>query len=70
MTKYGEQCLRDYINAITKAERVLKEAEHDVWMIEEIQDLYNISCCLRLALNTVQEGMSQALFESQEQSDE
>ena len=70
MTNYGQQCLRDYINAITKANRLLKEAEHDVWMVEETQDLYNISHCLREALNTVQEGMSQALFAEQEQSDE
>lgn len=67
MTSYGKECLKDYINAITKAERLLKEAEHDVWMIEEVQDLYNISLCLREALNRAQEGMSQALYTAQEQ---
>lgn len=67
MTNYGQQCLRDYINAITKAERLLNEAEHDVWMVEETQDLYNISRCLREALSKVQEGMSQALFAAREQ---
>lgn len=67
MNSYGRECLRDYINAITKAERVLREAEHDVWMVEETQDLYGISACLRAAMNTVQEGMSQALYAAQEQ---
>ena len=67
MTNYGKQCLRDYINAITKAERSLREAEHDMFMVEEVQDLYNISSSLRDALLKVQEGMSQALFEAQEQ---
>ena len=67
MTNYGKDCLRDYINAITKAERVLQEAEHEVWMVEETQDLYAISTCLREAMNKVQEGMSQALYTAQEQ---
>lgn len=66
MTNYGKECLRDYINAITKAERLFKEAEHDLFMVEETQDLYGVSCCLREAMLKIQEGMSQALFEAQE----
>jgi hypothetical protein len=65
MTNYNMQCLRDYINAITKAERALREAEHDVWMVEEVADLYGISRNLREALTKVQEGMSQALYTAQ-----
>lgn len=65
MTEYGRECVRDYINALVRAGRLLSDAEHDVWMVDEVNDLYNISRSLREALNKVIEGMSQEVYKSQ-----
>lgn len=63
MTEYGKECLSDYINALVRAERLMRESEHDMWMIEEVNDLYNISMHLREALSQVTEGMSQKMYD-------
>lgn len=65
MTEYGQEILRDYINALVRAERLLSDAEHDVWMVDEVSSLYNISRHLRDGLNSVIQGMSQELYKSQ-----
>lgn len=63
MTEYGKECLSDYINALVRAEKLMREAEHDMWMVEEVNDLYNISMHLREALSQVTEGMSQKMYD-------
>lgn len=63
MTEYGKECLRDYINVLVRAEKLMREAEYDMWMVEEVNDLYNISRHLREALNQVTEGMSQKMYD-------
>ena len=70
MTDYGEDCLRDYIKALIRAERLLRDAEHDVHMVKETQDLYSVSCHLREALNKVQEGMYQAVCNKKDQAND
>ena len=58
---HAEVALREYVRAINKAERLLSEAEHGVWMIDQVEDLYGISKSLRDALQKVSEGMYQVL---------
>ena len=65
MTEYGKECLREYLNALVRAERLMRESEHDMWMVEEVNDLYNISMHLREALSKVTEGMSQKMYDKQ-----
>ena len=65
MTEYGEECLREYINALIRAERLIRDSEHDMWMVDEVNDLYNISMHLREALRQVTEGMSQKMYDKQ-----
>lgn len=65
MTEYGRHCLQDYINSLARAERLIKDAEHDVWMVDEVYDLYLISVSLREALYKVSEGMSQKMYDKQ-----
>ena len=65
MTEYGKECLREYLNALIRAERLICDSEHDMWMIEEVNDLYNISMHLREALSKVTEGMSQKMYDKQ-----
>ena len=65
MTEYGKECLREYLNALIRAERLIRDSEHDMWMIEEVNDLYNISMHLREALSKVTEGMSQKMYDKQ-----
>lgn len=43
----------------------MRESEHDMWMVEEVNDLYNISMHLREALSKVTEGMSQKMYDKQ-----
>lgn len=66
MTEYGKECLSDYINALVRAERLMRESEHDMWMVEEVNDLYDISRSLREALSKVAEGLSQKMYEKQQ----
>ena len=63
MTEYGKECLREYLNALIRAERLIRDSEHDMWMVEEVNDLYNISMHLREALRQVTEGMSQKMYD-------
>lgn len=65
MTEYGKECIREYLNALNRAERLMRDAEHDVWMVDEVNDLYDISRSLREALNKVSEGLSQKMYENQ-----
>lgn len=65
MTEYGKECLREYINALIRAERLMRDAERDMWMVDEVNDLYDISRSLREALNKVAEGLSQKMYEKQ-----
>ena len=65
MTEYGKECLREYLNALIRAERLIRNSEHDMWMVEEVNDLYNISMHLREALRQVTEGMSQKMYDKQ-----
>lgn len=67
MTEYGKECLSGYINALVRAERLMRESEHDMWMVEEVNDLYNISMHLREALRQVAEGMSQKMYDKQQE---
>lgn len=66
MTEYGKECLREYLNALIRAERLMRDAEHDMWMVDEVNDLYDISRSLREALNKVAEGLSQKMYEKQQ----
>lgn len=67
MTNYMKECTKDYINALIKAEKLLKEAEHDVWQNDgTMVGLYNISCKLREALEGVSEEMYQLLIQEEE----
>lgn len=66
MTEYGKECLSDYINVLVRAEKLMREAEHDMWMVEEVNDLYDISRSLREALSKVAEGLSQKMYEKQQ----
>ena len=45
----------------------MRESEHDMWMVEEVNDLYNISMHLREALRQVAEGMSQKMYDKQQE---
>lgn len=63
MTEYWKECLSGYINALVRAERLMRESEHDMWMVEEVNNLYNISMHLREALIQVTEGMSQKMYD-------
>jgi len=60
MTDYGQQIVRDYCEAILKAERLLKNSEHDVWTTE-VSGLYRVSQQLRDAMLLVHEEMYQKL---------
>ncbi len=66
MTEYGKERVRDYINALVKVERLMRDSEHDLWMVDDVNDLYNISRDLREALNKVTEGMSQKLYKQEQ----
>lgn len=66
MTEYGKDCLREYLNALIRAERLIRDSEHDMWMVDEVNDLYDISRSLREALSKVAEGMSQKMYEKQQ----
>ena len=65
MIEYGKECLQEYINALIRAERLIRDSEHDMWTVEEVNDLYNISIHLREALRQVTEGMSQKMYDKQ-----
>ena len=65
MTEYGKDCLREYLNALIRAERLIRDSEHDMWMVDEVNDLYDISRSLREALSKVAEGLSQKMYEKQ-----
>lgn len=67
MTEYGKECLREYLNALIRAERLIRDSEHDMWMVDEVNDLYDISRSLREALSKVAEGLSQKMYEKQQQ---
>lgn len=67
MTEYGKECVREYVNALVRAERMMKDSEHDLWMVDEVNDLYNISRDLREALLKVIEGMSQKLYKQDQE---
>jgi len=62
MTEYGKECLREYLNALIRAERLIRDSEHDMWMVDEVNDLYDISRSLREALSKVAEGLSQKMI--------
>jgi hypothetical protein len=66
MTEYGKDCLREYLNALIRAERLIRDSEHDMWMVDEVNDLYDISRSLREALSKVAEGLSQKMYEKQQ----
>lgn len=66
MTEYGKECLREYLNALIRAERLIRDSEHDMWMVDEVNDLYDISRSLREALSKVAEGLSQKMYEKQQ----
>lgn len=66
MTEYGKECIREYLNALIRAERLMRDAEHDMWMVDEVNDLYDISRSLRETLNKVAEGLSQKMYEKQQ----
>lgn len=70
MTEYGKECLREYLNALIRAERLIRDSEHDMWMVDEVNDLYDISRSLREALSKVAEGLSQKMYEKQQQQRE
>lgn len=65
MTEYGKDCLREYLNALIRAERLIRDYEHDMWMVDEVNDLYDISRSLREALSKVAEGLSQKMYDKQ-----
>ena len=67
MTEYGKECLREYLNALIRAERLIRDSEHDMWMVDEVNDLYDISRSLREALSKVAEGMSQKMYDKQKE---
>ncbi len=67
MTEYGKDCLREYLNALIRAERLIRDSEHDMWMVDEVNDLYDISRSLREALSKVAEGMSQKMYDKQQE---
>lgn len=67
MTEYGKECLREYLNALIRAEMLIRDSEHDMWMVDEVNDLYDISRSLREALSKVAEGLSQKMYEKQQQ---
>lgn len=66
MTEYGKECLREYLNALIRAERLIRDSEHDMWMVDEVNDLYDINRSLREALSKVAEGLSQKMYEKQQ----
>lgn len=66
MTEYGKECLREYLNALIRAERLIRDSEHDMWMVDEVNDLYDISRSLREALSKVAEGLSQKMYDKQQ----
>lgn len=66
MTEYGKECLREYLNALIRAERLIHDSEHDMWMVDEVNDLYDISRSLREALSKVAEGLSQKMYDKQQ----
>lgn len=67
MTEYGKDCLREYLNALIRAERLIRDSEHDMWMVDEVNDLYDISRSLREALSKVAEGLSQKMYDKQQE---
>ena len=64
MTEYGKECLREYLNALIRAERLIRDSEHDMWMVDEVNDLYDISRSLREALSKVAEAIYKRLISS------
>ena len=67
MTEYGKECLLEYLNALIRAERLIRDSEHDMWMVDEVNDLYDISRSLREALSKVAEGLSQKMYDKQQE---
>lgn len=62
MTEYMREVTKEYLSALRKTERMLKEAEHDVWQNQQpILGLYDISVKLREALYIVTEEIYQEL---------
>jgi hypothetical protein len=66
MTPYNLECLIEYQKALSKAERIMKAGEHDVWMTEGVTNaLYNISLTAREQLNIINQELSQIILEEQ-----
>lgn len=68
MNNYQQEVITEYTRALRKAERLLKEAEHDVWNTQA-SHLYDISCDLRSALYRIAEEMDQMVFDAQEKKE-
>lgn len=69
MTEYMMSVLRDYINALTKAERIIKDNEHDAWMLEGSDStLYEISLSSREQLMKVRDELSQSLLDAENEA--
>lgn len=70
MNDYQQKIITEYARAISRAERLLKDSEHDMWMTE-VSPLYDISLNLRKAMYKISEEMHQAVSSAQqEQQDE
>lgn len=65
MNEYQQNIVQEYCRAILKAERILKEADHDMWNTE-MAPLHSISVNLREALWGIHEEMQQAVYTAQE----
>jgi len=66
LTKYQQKCITEYTRAMRKAERLLKDAEHDMWHTDHVQPLYALSEKAREMLYLLAEEMDQAVFSAQE----
>jgi len=65
MNDYQQKVITDYARALTKAERILKDNEHEMFHTEA-RHLYAITLDLRSALEKISEEMHQMVFKAQE----
>ena len=65
MNDYQQKIITDYARALNKAERILKDNEHEVFHTEA-GHLYQITLDLRSALDKVGEKMHQMVFKAHE----
>lgn len=68
MNDYQQKIITEYARSISRAERLLKDSEHDMWMTE-VSPLYDISLNLREAMHKISEEMHQAVYAAQQEQE-